>query len=116
MNKTVGNKIRTLRKEKGLSQEQVADLLHISQSSFARIENGENSTWANYLTPLCDLFEIEPEELVKQETIVINQDQKGGHSNNAFIINQLSEKLIEQFEQRIKEKEAIIEQLKQQLK
>ena len=40
MNTIVGSKIKALRKEKGLSQEQVADYLHISQSTYARIENG----------------------------------------------------------------------------
>lgn len=116
MDKIVGNKIRNLRKEKGLTQEQLADMLHISQSSFARIENGENSSWANYLTKICEVFEVEPEELVRLDTIVINQNQKGGESNNAFIINQLSEKLIEQFEQRIKEKEELISNLREQLR
>jgi len=40
MNTVVGAKIKYLRKEKGLSQEQVAEYLHVSQSTYARIENG----------------------------------------------------------------------------
>ncbi len=116
MDKVVGNKIRFLRKEKGLTQEQLADILHISQSSFARIENGENSSWAIYLSKLCEALNIEPEELLKTGAIVINQNQQGGNSNNAYIINQLSEKLIEQYEKRLKEKDELIDTLHRRLK
>jgi len=52
--------------------------------------------------------------LLKQENIIVNQNQQGG--NGAFIINQLSEKLIEQYEQRLKDKDEIIAMLKGQLK
>ncbi len=97
MNTLVGKRIRILRKQKGLSQEQVADSLHISQSAYARIENGESHSWSNYIEQISRLFEIQPEELIKQEHVIINNNQQGGESNNAFIINQLSEKLIEQF-------------------
>jgi len=115
MNVLVGKKIRTLRKQKGLSQEQVADHLHISQSTYARIENGESHSWSSYIEPISKLFEIQPEELVKTENIIVNQNQQGG--NGAFIINQqLSEKLIEQYEQRLKDKDEIITLLRAQLK
>jgi len=116
MNVLVGKKIRTLRKQKGLSQEQVADHLHISQSTYARIENGESHSWSSYIEPISKLFEIQPEDLVKTEKVIINNNQQGGSSNNGYIINQLSEKLIEQYEQRLKDKDEIILLLRAQLK
>ena len=103
MNTLVGKKIRTLRKEKGLSQEQVADHLHISQSTYARIESGESHSWASYIEPISTLFEIQPEELLKNENVVINNNQQGG--GGYIQINQLSEKLIEQYEQRLQDKD-----------
>ena len=111
MNTLVGAKIKRLRKEKGLSQEQVADYLHVSQSTYARIESGESCTWASYLEPISELFEIQPEELIKQDSVVINHDQKGG--GGYIQINQLSEKLIEQFEKRIADKEQMIQLLQE---
>jgi transcriptional regulator with XRE-family HTH domain len=111
MNTKVGVKIKKLRKKKGLSQEQVADYLHVSQSTYARIENGESATWANYIKPISELFDIPPEELIKQDSIIINSNQQGRESNNAETINQLSEKLITQFEKRIADKEAMIQLL-----
>ncbi len=67
MNYLVGQKLRTLRKDKGLSQEEVADFIHISQSSYARIENGNSNSWSSHINAFCDLFSITPEELLKQD-------------------------------------------------
>lgn len=61
---------------------------------------------------ISSLFKIEPEVLLRQESVVINQNEQGGNSNNAYIINQLSEKLLAQYEARIKE---LQEQLKKAL-
>ena len=103
---SVGKNIKQLREQKGYTQEQVADYLNISQSTYARIEKGERNSWVNYLDKLCEVFDVQADDLVKQEGIIVNNNQKGG--NGAFIINQLSEKLIEQYELRLQEKEAYI--------
>jgi transcriptional regulator with XRE-family HTH domain len=114
MNHIVAQRIRKLRIDKGISQEQVAKGLCISQPAYARLESGESNTWANHLNKLCELFEIMPEDLVKQDQVVINKEQKGGSSNNAYVINQLSEKLIEQYEKRLAEKDEVIRLLKKE--
>lgn len=113
MNVSIGNNLKNLRKNKGWSQEQVADYLNLSQSAYARIENGESHSWSSHIDKICEIFEITPEELVKSDSIVVNKDQKGGTSNNAVVINQLSEKLIEQYEKRIIEKDQTIKELKE---
>ena len=116
MNSLIGTRIKNLRREKGFSQEQTADYLLISQSAYARIENWKSNSWALYIKPLSTIFEIEPEDLLKQESIIINQNQQGGNSNNAYIINQLSEKLIAQYEKAINDKDSLINDLQTQLK
>ena len=113
MNTVIGCRLKELRKNKGLSQEQVADYLHLSRSAYARIESGESHSWANYLIEICQVFEISPEELVKCENIMIDNNQERGSSNNAIIINQLSGKLIEQYEERIQELKQIIYDLRE---
>ncbi len=102
MNYSIGKKLKTLRKNKGLSQEEVADFVHISL----------------HIDAFCDLFSITPEELLKQDSIVISQNQKGGISGGYVInqtINQLSDKLIEQYEIRLKEKDELIAKLKKEI-
>uniref|UniRef100_UPI00404B4400 helix-turn-helix domain-containing protein n=1 Tax=Gelidibacter sp. TaxID=2018083 RepID=UPI00404B4400 len=113
MNLEVAKKIKSLRTNKGLSQEQMADYLHIAQSTYARIESGETNSWANYIQPICELFEIQPEELLKNDTLIVNQNQQGG--NGAFIINQLSDKLIQQYELRLHDKDQYIKRLEKLL-
>ena len=41
MNTIVGEKIKNLRKSKNLSQEEVAEFIHVSQSTYARMENSD---------------------------------------------------------------------------
>lgn len=112
MNVIIGAKLKNIRKQKGWSQEQASDYLKISQSSYARMENGESHSWASHLDIICKVFEINPEELVKNDNMVLNSGQNGGTSNNALIINQLSERLIEQYEERIKELKKTVDELK----
>ncbi|SNR70310.1 helix-turn-helix transcriptional regulator [Flavobacterium sp. ov086] len=68
MNVTIGNRLKQWRKAKNMSQEEVADCLHISQSTYARMERGESTSWATYFNKICKVFEINPEDLVKDET------------------------------------------------
>ena len=113
----VGEKIKALRKQKGVSQEAVAEYLHISQSAYARIEKGESSSWATHLEQLCDFFEVSPEELLKTESLIMNENHQGGNFYNASVIHhELSEKLIAQYEARIAEKDALIAELRERLK
>lgn len=113
MNKIIGDKLKMLRKQKGWSQEQASDYLAISQSAYARIENGVSYSWANHLEKICEVFSVTLEELVKKETSDFNDSsQKKVASTKESVINQLSEKLIEQYEERIKELQEIIIDLK----
>ena len=118
-------KIRLLREKKGLTQEEVAEYLHISRSAYARMEQGKSNSWAPHVEQLCGLFDISAGELFSTDQVVLNQN-KGDHSHGGcgYIINYfLSEKLIDQYEARIAEKDAaldkqesMINELREQLK
>lgn len=116
MNNSIGNKLKSLRKQKGLSQEQVCEHLHISQSAYARIESGESNSWAMHLEKISAFYNIKPEELIKNENVIIGNIGTNNGVGYAEIVNQLSEKLIELYEERIKEKDEIIAELKARLK
>lgn len=108
MNELVGKKIRSYRKKMRLTQEEVAEHLHISQPTYARIENGQSSSWPCYLTSLCHLFEINTEIFFERQ-----EDLK---NNSTFDKSLLSDKLIDQYETRIKEKDFMILFLQDQLR
>ncbi|MDP5197981.1 helix-turn-helix transcriptional regulator [Flavobacterium sp. DG2-3] len=66
MNKIVGDNLKVLRKSKNMSQEEAADHLQISQSTYARMERGESTSWTIHFKKICQIFEISPEELVRK--------------------------------------------------
>lgn len=110
MNVTVGNKLKKIRKQKDLSQEEIASSLKLSQSTYARIERGESGSWASHINIICEVFEISPEDLFKVE--IAEEKEESSNLNETSIINQLSNKIIEQYEARIKELKKVIKDLK----
>ncbi|WP_079240373.1 helix-turn-helix domain-containing protein [Chryseobacterium indologenes] len=110
MNIQIGSKIRRLRENKGFSQEEMAERLQISRSAYSRIESGETNSWVNHIQKLCENFDIKPEDFFinSDNNINTNQDnasavQTNTHHDTHITINQLSEKVIELYEERIRE-------------
>ena len=109
----IGNKLKSLRTGKGYSPENVADRLWVSLITYRRYERNESVPDINMIEKIAAIYEISAVDLLQNENIILSKDQSGGVSNNALIINQLSEKLIEQYEYRIKEKDEFINVLKE---
>lgn len=111
MNATIGKRIRKYREERGFSQEELAERLHISRSTYQRIENGETNSWVNHIENICTSLEVNMDEILKPEegyVQVNNNNEQTNDSASGMIQNQTnnynaSEKLIEQYEERIKE-------------
>ena len=62
----IGDKIRTLRKRRGLSQEQLGSLVGFSQSKISKIENGDWDSLSD-LRLIAKALEVPIEELVRDE-------------------------------------------------
>lgn len=58
-------KLRTLRKEKGLSQEGLAELLDVSRQAISKWESGQSYPETEKLIALSDLFNVSLDSLVK---------------------------------------------------
>jgi transcriptional regulator with XRE-family HTH domain len=82
-----------LRKAKGLSQPQMAELLHIDKSVYARLESGETYSWAKHLEELLNIFEITPEKFFGDigASVVINNSNCPYGGNSVNIQNQYHE-------------------------
>ena len=124
----IGKKVKSLREKKGLTRKEVAEHLCISQSAYARMERGEGNSWALHLDKLSNIFEVSLiellNELISTDGLISNPKIKGDYTQNynynGYVINQLSEKLVDQYEARlaqyeaiIKEKDRIIEELRE---
>jgi len=60
----IGKRIKSIRVTKGLSQEFVAEHLGINQSTLARMEMGNPKLDSKQLISLCEVLEIDLEELI----------------------------------------------------
>lgn len=76
--KPLGKRIAQLRKQKGLTQEQLSEMLDIAKNSLSNIESGRSFMSFSKIQKLIDIFEIEAFELFifekdKKEIQVLNK-------------------------------------------
>lgn len=62
--KQIGTFIAEMRKEKGMTQEQLAELLGTSQKSISRWENGKTMPDLSLYEPLCEILGVQVSELL----------------------------------------------------
>lgn len=65
----INEKIYSLRKQHNLSQEELADKLNVSRQTVSKWELGESNPDSDKIVPLCDLFGITTEELLRDRKI-----------------------------------------------
>lgn len=65
----IGECLRDLRKEKGLTQEQLAEKLNVSRRTVSRWETGSNTPDLDVLLQLADIYEVDLRSLLNGETI-----------------------------------------------
>jgi transcriptional regulator with XRE-family HTH domain len=58
MNKTTGNRVKSLRLDKGLSQGEMGKLLGLDQGTVSKMERGENEPTAKTLRLLREIFDV----------------------------------------------------------
>lgn len=93
----IEDKLLKLRKEKGLSQEEVADRLNVSRQTISKWETGQSTPDFDKIIPICELYEIssdelltgkKKEELVKEEKEQENMKAKGiGLSLGLYVLS-----------------------------
>lgn len=97
-------KIKSIREEEKLSQNYLAHQLGLDQSQYSRREKGEIPFVPNEIAKIAKLLKTSISNLFDEEIL-----------NNQKDVS-IDEKLIEQYELRIKEKDEIITVLKEQIK
>ncbi len=63
-NQSIKNNIYKLRRDKGMSQEEVANLMDISLTSYRKIEKGETNLISERITQLAEALGITEQELL----------------------------------------------------
>lgn len=67
MDMSLGEKLLSLRKEKGLSQEELAEKLEISRQSVSKWERGEAYPDTNNLIKLAKIYDVSLDDLINDE-------------------------------------------------
>lgn len=107
----VGQKIKKLRELKNFTQEYMAGLLDMTQSSYSKIETGETDISYSKLEKIAAALEIRTEDIITfNEHMVFNvmHNQTG----NGLVINQLNEETRKFYEEQIKILKSEVEYLK----
>ena len=112
----IGTKLKTLRTAKGFEPIDIAEKLGISKSTYGRYERNETVPDGNMLEKIAEMYDIELVELFNDESYTFYNHKNKGENIGNVVINNLSEKLIEQFEERIKELKETNAILKEMLK
>ena len=71
----INEKIYLLRKKHNLSQEELANKLNVSRQTVSKWETGESCPDFDKIVPLCEIFEISTEELIRDKKIEINDEK-----------------------------------------
>lgn len=81
----IGKFIAELRKEHNLTQEQLAEILGVSNRSVSRWENGKNMPDVSLFIPICELFSISVNELIVGERIDKTEKVEIGKSDEIIV-------------------------------
>lgn len=84
-----GEKLTNLRKQKGLSQEELGEKLDVTRQTISKWELGQTSPDAGKLTEIAKFFEVGVNELTNEEEDIINKEdtkQEGKKSSVGAIV------------------------------
>ncbi|WP_312345496.1 helix-turn-helix domain-containing protein [Chryseobacterium binzhouense] len=108
----IGQKLKGMRIEKGLSTIEVAEKLDISESTYRRFENDKSFPDVFTLDKIAKIYDKNFIDILPEGMTIINNNSGGHFDNVGYVFNQQSERLIEQYEIRLKEKDEQIALLK----
>lgn len=78
----LGEKIKSLRKSKGISQEELAAMLKINRNYLSRVETGKSEPTAGILKQIAIIFNIDLNSLLD-----INNDNQDISEKVKYIVN-----------------------------
>ena len=84
---SLGEKLLKLRKKKGLSQEEVADILHVTRQTVSKWETDQSMPDFDKVVPICNLYEISTEELFHNEVSTSREVEEVSMENTATYQN-----------------------------
>ncbi len=98
----LGEKLFELRKTKNLTQDEVAEKLNVTRQTVSKWETNQSTPDFDKILPLCELYEISTEELLKgekqeklEENNYNNEEKKNKNNYENMTKNQIKQKSAE---------------------
>lgn len=107
-----GEKIRTLRRRKNLTQADMAIALEITQRAYSKIETGEVALKVDRLEEIAKLLNASVNDLLSESGLQIFEDVKYSQIGSGKVVNQVNEKERELYEKIIARQQDEIDYLK----
>lgn len=85
MDNIIGNNLKTLRKENGFTQEQLAEAVNVTTDHIAHVENGYCNLSLNKLEHICNALNVTPNDVMAGRFTA-----KEKHSNNVIPLDNLN--------------------------
>jgi len=85
-NMKIGNKLRVKRDNKKLSQQEIADYLHISQRTYSNFESDKSEPSLTQLSKLAEVLEFNLLDMLQEQGLVFNQSYNEFKDNSQCII------------------------------
>lgn len=122
---TIHQKLKLARESKALSQEKMAEQLHMSLHGYAKIERGETKLHWDKLEQIANVLDMDIFELITfgERGVILFQNENVNHNNinchniNSDLINEI-EKLnlsIKYYQEFLAQKDILIEQQKSEI-
>jgi len=73
---TIGDKIKALRNEKGMTQDAVAEAMNVTRQAVAKWENNQSAPSTTNIMKLAEIFQVEFQDLLSQDEIHTAEIQK----------------------------------------
>ncbi|TAF78041.1 MAG: XRE family transcriptional regulator [Bacteroidetes bacterium] len=84
----IGNKLLSIRDERRLSQAEMADLLGVPTTTYARIERNESPVEIERVTDFSDKLQVPIQELLPETISITNNNQNWGQGGGIIFGNQ----------------------------
>lgn len=84
-NKTMGELISTLRREKGMTQKELADQLHITDKAVSKWERGAAYPDTQLLSKLAAILDVSVEELLNAKAMPANGHKEAGYLSEIIL-------------------------------
>ena len=91
--------LKNLRKELGLSQKQIADILHISQQTYSDYENCKTEPTSETLIAIANYFEVTVDELLGRDEFTPEERAAGFSETRKMNVTPLEDDLLYVFRQ-----------------